>query len=345
MKTKRVGWIVAVGWLIAAMSGGAFSAQARVRIKLATLAQTGTSYYKSLLKLRDEWRRLSHGQVDLIIYADGKLGGEAKTVSLLRLNAIQAAMLTAVGLTEIEKGVEGLQSFPMGFRDLQEVDYIGKRLHPLLEKRIEAKGFVVLFWSDAGWVRFFATKPIYRPEELKKLKLFTWAGDPKTVKLYKAHGFHVVPLETSEIAPALETGMIDVVPAPPIFILASQLDRRARYMLDLNWAPLIGALIIRKDTWQKIPADLRPKLKEVAEQIGEKIKQEGRREAEEAVKAMERRGLKVIHLDPQTVELWRREALKVYPQIRGTIIPPDIFDKAIQLMKEYEQKTSQPAKQ
>ncbi|MCD6338114.1 MAG: TRAP transporter substrate-binding protein DctP [Verrucomicrobia bacterium] len=309
-------------------------ARAAVRIKLATLAQTGTSFHKSLLKLRDEWRRLSNGSVQLIIYPDGKLGGEAKTVALMRLNAIQASMLTAVGLTEIEKGVEGLQSFPMGFRDLEEVDYVGERLRPLLEKRIEAKGFTVLFWSDTGWVRFFTTKPIRLPEELKRLKLFTWAGDPKTVQLYKMHGFNAIPLETADIVTALETGMIEAVPVPPIFALASQLDRKAKYMLDLNWAPLVGALVVRESAWRRIPTGLRPKLREAAERIGREIKIQARKESEEAVRAMERRGLTVIRLPEPIVEQWRREAQKVYPEIRGRIVPADIFDEAMRLLRE-----------
>ena len=91
-------------------------------------------------------------------------------------------MLTAAGLSEIEPGVAGLQNLPMGFRNLDEVDYVGEKLRPLLEARLAAKGFIVLFWSDAGWVRFFSNKPVHRPDDLKRLKLFCWSGNPAQVE-------------------------------------------------------------------------------------------------------------------------------------------------------------------
>src|SRR5437899_985836 len=94
------------------------------RIKLATLAPTGTSYHKSLLAMREAWRRVSNGAMDLVAYPDGKLGGEADTVGLMQINSIQAAMLTAVGLSEIEMAVPGLQNIPMCFQQLAEVDYV-----------------------------------------------------------------------------------------------------------------------------------------------------------------------------------------------------------------------------
>lgn len=328
-RTTMARWVsvLTIAWVCVGLIGAE-------RIKLATLAQTGTSYHKSLLNLRDQWRRVSNGQIDLIIYADGRLGGESKTVSLLNLGAIDAAVLTAVGLTEIERGVNGLQSLPMGFNSLNEVDSLGKVLHPILEERFLKKGYVVLFWADAGWVKFFSTQAVKYPEDLKRLKLFTWAGDPQTVTLYKTHGFNVVPLETSEIVTALQTGMIEAVPCPPVFALTTQIDKRARYMLNINWAPLVGAMIIKVEVWERLPIQIRPELKSIAERIGQEVKQNGRNEAEEAIRAMQRRGLTVIDLEPSVKELWRTEARKAYPKLRGTIIPEDIFDMTIKVLDE-----------
>lgn len=327
--------VVLATLLLGTAAAPLLEAAGRVRIKLATLAPTGSAYHKSLMRLRDQWRQLSGGRVDLVVYADGKLGGEADTVGLMSLNAIQASLLTAVGLAEIEPGTEGLQSIPMGFRSLEEVDYVGHKLQPLLEKRLEAKGFVVLFWSDAGWVRFFTRKPVRTPEDLRRLKLFTWAGSPETVRIYKSAGFHVVPLETADIPPALETGMIDAVPCPPVFALASQIDRRAPYMLEINWGPLVGALVLRKATWESIPADLRAKLAEAAGKTGLEIKRLGREESREAVLAMQRRGLQIIKPTPEEEAQWRAAAEKAYPEIRGTIVPTDIFDAALAALREY----------
>ncbi len=335
--------LAAIGLTLALAVGSARGAEPS-KIKLATLAPTGSSFFKSLQNLREAWKKASHGSLDLIIYGDGKLGGETDTVGLMGVNSVQAAMLTAVGLSEIEPGVEGLQSIPMGFRDLDAVDYVGKKLQPLLEEKLLKKGFMVLFWTDAGWVRFFSKRPVTTPEDLKKLKLFAWAGNPDTLSLYRSAGFNPVPLETADIVPGLQTGLIEAAPAPPVFALATQIDTRAPHMLELNWGPLVGALVIRKPTWEKIPEALRTELLKSAAAVGTEIKAAGRKESDEAVKAMEKRGLKVTRVTPELAETWRKVAEAVYPQIRGKIMPADIYDQTMSLIKEYEAAHPAPGK-
>lgn len=315
----------------------ASTADAAVRLKLATLAPTGSTYHKSLLALRDEWKKTSGGQVELVVYPDGKLGGEADTVNLMAVNSIQAAMLTAVGLSEIEKAVAGLQSLPMGFHSFAEVDYVGSKLQPLLERRLAEKGFVVLFWSDAGWVRLFAKEPFRTPDDLKRFKLFTWAGHPDQVQIYKSAGFNPVPLETADILPGLQTGLIEAAPLAPVFALAGQVDTRAPYMLELNWAPLVGACVVRQEAWQRIPAHLRPALLQAAAKTGAEIKAKGRQESDEAVRAMQTRGLKVTPVSAELEAQWRAAAETAYPKIRGAIVPADVFDQALAAIREFRQ--------
>ena len=144
----------------AGISGlGAFSlttlSAAPVKIRLGTLAPNGSSYYKHLQVMGENWRKAPGGGATLTIYPDGTMGSEADMVRRMKLGQLQAAMVTTSGLSEIEPGATGLQSMPMVFRTLGEVDYIGEKLQPMLEKRLAEKGFIVLFWSDTGWVRFF----------------------------------------------------------------------------------------------------------------------------------------------------------------------------------------------
>lgn len=310
------------------------AASAAPRLKLGTLAPVGTTYHKSLMTMAEVWRKESAGSVDINIFAGGKLGGEAEMVGLMKINSLQAAMLTAVGLAEIEPAVAGLQNLPMGFRDLEEVDYVRERLRPMLEERMERKGFVVLFWSDAGWVRFFSNKPVSRPEDLRKLKLFTWSGSPEGVEIYQSAGFNAVPLETADIVPGLQTRLIDAVPVPPFFALAAQVDTRAPYMLDLNWAPLVGALVVRKETWERIPAAIREKLLKSATVAGSEVKAAGRKEMTDSVAAMEKRGLKVTPVTTELEAEWRRVAETAYPKIRGSLVPADVFDETLRILTE-----------
>jgi TRAP-type C4-dicarboxylate transport system substrate-binding protein len=223
----------------------------------------------------------------------------------------------------------------MIFRDFAEFEYVNEKLRPMLEKRMLEKGFVVLFWVDAGWIRFFSKEPLNTPDDLKHAKLFVWAGNTAQVDIMKHNGYNPVPIETSDILPGLQTGLITAAPVPPIFALASQMDTRAPNMLKINWAPLVGACVIAKDSWDKIPAAARGKLLEAATQAGKEIRASSRKESDDAVEAMKKRGLKVHELSPQMMEQWRTEVEKVYPEVRDRIVPTEIFDEVQRLVKEY----------
>jgi TRAP-type C4-dicarboxylate transport system substrate-binding protein len=256
-------------------------------------------------------------------------------VRLMRVGTLQAGLLTGVGLSDLEPGVAGLQSFPLVFRDYAEFDYVNQRLRPMMERRLEEKGFVMLFWADAGWVRYFFKEPIAAPEEMKARKIFVWSGSVEQVDIMKQLGYNPVPLETADILTSLQTGLINAVSVPPIYAARSQFHTYAPHMLDLRWAVLVGGLVIKKETWERIPPDTRTVLAEAAAVAGREIQENGRKEGDEAVAAMEKRGLKVHRLSPEMEARWVAAAEETYPKIRGKIVPADIFDEVIRLLQEY----------
>ena len=313
----------------------ALAAPAPIKVRLGTLAPKGSSYYKELAAMGEKWRLASNGAVSLTIYPDGTMGGETDMVQRMRLGQLQAGLLTASGLTDIEPGVSGLQLMPMVFHTLDEVDFIVQKLQPMLENRLEAKGFVALFWSDTGWVRFFSKDPVVWPDDLRKTKLFVTAGSTAQIDLYRSVRLNPVPLETVDILPNLQTGLINAIPLPPSYVLASQVDRAAPNMLDLAWAPLVGALVVTRKTWEAIPPETRDAMRQAALEAGVRIKAEARRESVESVEAMRKRGLIVNPLTPEAEAQWRREIEAAYPKIRGTIVPADIFDEVTNQLALY----------
>jgi TRAP-type C4-dicarboxylate transport system substrate-binding protein len=325
--------VLACGLLAGALNSS--NLEAASRISLGTLAPRGSIYHQSLQSMAEKWRQAPGGGVRLVVYPDGTQGGEADMVRLMRVGTLQAGLLTAVGLSELEPGVAGLQSFPLAFRDYAEFDYVNERLRPMMERRLAEKGFVMLFWADAGWVRYFFKEPISTPEELKTRKLFVWAGSVDQVDIMKRLGYNPVPLETADILTSLQTGLINAVSVPPIYAARSQFHTYAPHMVDLKWAVLVGGLVIKKDAWEAIPAETRKVLAAAADVAGREIQENGRKEGDEAVAAMQKRGLKVHRLTPEIEARWVAAAEETYPRIRGTIVPVDIFDEVQRLLQEY----------
>ncbi len=316
------------------------SAQKPPVVKLATVLPSGTSYHKILQAMAEEWRK-APGGVPVTIYTGSQMGDEADIVRRMGIGQLHAGVLSVAGLSEIEKSVTALAYLPMMFRSLDEVDYVGGKLQPELEARLLKKGYVVLFWGDTGFIKFFSKEPVLGPEDLKRHKLFAWAGDTHQVDLVKSLGYQPVPLVTGDILPGLQTGLISAISTAPFYALAGQIYGPARHMLDLNWAPLVGATVISKKTWDAIPAATRGALEVSARSAGGQMRARGRAEADQAVEAMKKRGLQVHPVSPQIEAEWRRFAEQIYPKIRGALVPADLFDEVQRLLKEYRAK---PAK-
>lgn len=342
MKSITAGLALLGFWMLAICAPSAslpdLYAMDAVTIRLGTLAPTGSSFHAALVEMGQKWRDASGGKVKLVIYPDGTQGGEADMVRLMRAGVLTAGMFTVVGLSEIDDSVGGLSFMPLAFRSWEEYDYVLEKLSPRLEKALGDKGFVVLFWGDAGWVRFFSKAPALRPDDFKKFKIFTWAGNAYQVDLMKSLGYHPVPLETADILPGLRTNLINAIPISPNNALMGQIYTAASNMLDLKWSILSGAAIVRKDTWDKIPPDIQKELHKAAAVAGGKIRASDRREDEESIAAMRKKGLTVHAVSPAIEMEWQRLVETIYPQLRGKTVPADIFDEVLRLVAEYRSK-------
>ena len=304
-------------------------------IKMGTLAPDGSPWHQTLQSMGERWRKISAGQVKLVIYPGGVLGDEPDMVNKMRIGQIQAAGLSGAGLSGIEPGVMALQ-IPMMFESYEELDYVRERVAPRLEKMIEARGFLVLNWGDVGWVHFFTTRPATRLADMRNMKLWTWAGDTNdTLELWKSNGFRAVPLAATDILTGLQTGLIEAVPTTPLYALLNQSFGIARNMIDVKWAPLIGATLVSRRTWDSLPAGQRSDMMNAAREAGESLRGSIRKMGDEAVATMQKRRLQVIHVDAATVAEWRKEAEGVYPKLRGGQIPAELFDQVRKLRDEY----------
>lgn len=309
--------------------------QEPVKIRLGTLAPRGTSWHRSLLEMGEKWRTAQGSGAAFIVYTDGSQGGEADMVRRMRVGQLNAALLSVVGLTEIDDSVAALQKMPMVFRSWDELDHLREKLRPRLEKRFLDKGFVVLCWGDAGWVRFFSKEPALQPADYRRMKLFAWAGDNPQADIMKSLGYQPVVLEISDILPGLQTGMVNMVPSTPFWALTLQFYKHAPYMLDMNWVPLVGAVVMTRKAFDAMSPSAQSTLRQAGEIAGADLRAISRRENEEAVEAMKKRGLKVQAVSPELEAQWRKVAEQAYPMIRGNLVPAELFDEVQLLLREY----------
>jgi TRAP-type C4-dicarboxylate transport system substrate-binding protein len=325
--------------LALAVAGGASRYPARadetIKVRLGTLAPRGSFYHHVLQEMAEKWRQAQGAGASFTIFTDGTQGGEADMVRRMRIGQLNAALITVVGLMQIERSAAALQVMPLVFRNWEELDFVREKITAKLDQRMLEKGFVVLFWGDAGWVRYFSREPARRPEDFKNRKIFAWAGDNDQIQVMKALGYQPVPLETADILPGLQTGLINVVPSATYYALAGQFNTIAHYMLDLRWVPIVGAAVVTRQVWDAMSPAGREQLLAAARVAGPQMRSHARKEDDEAVEAMKKRGL-VVHTPTSEEEAeWRRTVEQAYPRIRGTLVPADAFDEVIALLREY----------
>ncbi|MBH9551506.1 TRAP transporter substrate-binding protein DctP [Inhella sp. 4Y17] len=311
----------------------ATQAQGLMQLRIGTVAPKGSSHHQQLLEMGEAWRAAQGPGAKVTVFTDGSQGGEHELLRRLRIGQLQGAMMTVVGLRDIEPSVSALQNLPLLFRSWDEVDAVREKLRAGLEKRFLDKGFVVVAWGDAGWVRFFSKTAAVRPDDFKPLKFFSWGPETEQQALMKGLGYTPVPLETNDVLPALQTGMIQVVPTTPYFALATQVFGPAPHMLDLNWAPVVGAVVVTAKAWEAMSPAAQVALKAAGEKAGVAIRAAARREVEESVEAMRKRGLQVHKPTPEQLKEWTDLAEKLYPKLRGSLVPAETFDEVMAHVK------------
>lgn len=320
---------IALGLLV---SANTFAAP---QLRIGTLAPKNSLYHRQLMEVGEAWRTAQGEGAKYVIYPDGSQGGETDMARRMRIGQLQGALLSVVGLREIEPSIAARQSMPLLFRSWDEVDYVRDKMRPGMEKKFLEKGFVVLAWGDAGWVRFFSKEAAVRPDDYKKMKFFAWAGEHEQQEIMKSLGYTPVPLETSDILPSIQTGMINAVPATPYFALASQVYNTAPHMLDINWAPIVGALVVTKKSWDEMSPATQEAVRAAGLKAGAQMRSKARQEVDEAVEAMKKRGLQVHTPTPEQMKEWTDLADKLYPRIRGKMVPAETFDEVFVLLKAY----------
>ncbi len=300
-------------------------------IKLATVVPQMSVWEKNLKQMGDEWKDATGGRVTVTVYAGGSQGDEATALRKMRLDALQAAAFTVVGLGQIDWSFN-VFDIPFFFDSYDELNYVTDKLTPELRKRIEPKGFMLLNWGHGGWTQIFTKKPVQTVDDLRHIKLWTSAGNDKQVAWFKANGFQPRPMAMTDILTGLTTGMLEGMPTTPLAAMLFQWDKQTPYMLELGLAPVVGAGVITTKAWNAIPAADKPKLLAAANGVEQRLRVEVPKLDASAVENMTKRGLTVTKaVGPE----WKTQLDDLAKTMRGESVPKDMFDLALKARTEY----------
>jgi TRAP-type C4-dicarboxylate transport system substrate-binding protein len=339
MRTRLPSFVLVVAVFL--LVGGSQAPRAQsATIKLATIVPDGSVWDKALKKMAVDWSTATDGRVTTTVYTGGTQGDDPTVLRKIRLGALQGASLTVIGLANID-GAFNVFNVPFFFDNYDELNAVIEKLTPTLRQRVEAKGFVLVHWGHAGWLQVFSKRPVQTVADLKSIKLYTSAGDDRMTQWYKGQGFQPRAMATTDILTGLTTGMIDGMPSPPIAAMAFQWYKQTPFMLDIGLAPLVGATVISKKTWDAISSADRAKMLEISAAVEKQLQVDVPKQDALAVAMMSAQGLKVTKAAGAD---WRNEAEILSKTMRGEMVPPDIFDMAVKERDAFRQRKAAAAK-
>jgi TRAP-type C4-dicarboxylate transport system substrate-binding protein len=303
-----------------------------IEVRLASLLPRNSDWGKALDRLAADWARVTNNQVRLRVIHDGIEGGETKMLSSLAANNIQAALFTSSGLSELCPEIMTV-SVPFNIKNDTELDLVLKDVLPALEARM-SKNYTVLTWAKGGWVSVFSKEPVIVPDDLRRQKIATSTELKEVNMVFKTMGFQVVETDIPDLGPKLANNMINALYFIPAMIAPMGLHRNLKHMMGVPIAPVMGAIVINRVTWNKISPDRQRELLRITQKMAAEFDVSVSKTNANAVAMMGRDGLKVNTLSQEQIDLWQGELFKTMPKLMGTTFDSDLYQQVNRILEK-----------
>jgi TRAP-type C4-dicarboxylate transport system substrate-binding protein len=309
-------------------------------IKLATLAPEGSSWIETFHAIDAEVREKTGKQVRFKFYPGGVLGDEKDMLRKMHIGQIHAAALTSAGLSAIFSEMDVFQ-IPFLFQSHNEVDYILKEMDTFFRNGFDKNNYTLLGWSEGGFVRLMSTTPVATLDDLRKVKVWTWEDAPMTKVIFDEADVSAIPLSVPDVLVGLQTGLVDVVYAPPTGAISLQWFTKTKYMTDVSLIYLIGAVVMKKKEFNKMSPAHQKILMDVCQRQMTRLKTTIRKENQEAIQVMVKHGVKIITPSPEQVAEFKKVSAKAMQRIEGESFSKKVRDEVTAKLEAYRKKNQQ----
>jgi TRAP-type C4-dicarboxylate transport system substrate-binding protein len=307
-------------------TAGSRAAEPEYEIKLATLAPENSSLMQIFREMDLELRRETNGRVGFRIFAGFVLGDEQDVLRKLRIGLVQAATFTDTTLTAVNPDIRVLQ-VPFLFKNYKEVDYILDKMGGDFAQGFAAKGYEVLGWSELGFIYIMSTVPIATVADLKGAKVWTRADSPMANAVFSRADVTPVTIEAPDVLVALQTNLLQVVYNSPYYALITQWYSRIKYLSDLPLAYIGGALLIDARTLARLPTQDRETLRRVCVKYLRRLTEKTRKDNEEALDIILRRGVKRLTPAPREVDHFKGLLDQALSELDPRYLPRDVLQR------------------
>jgi TRAP-type C4-dicarboxylate transport system substrate-binding protein len=308
--------------------------QTPLTLKLATLAPDGSAWMQVVKAAADEAQQKTGNAVQFRIYPGGVMGDERDMIRKMHVGQIHGSMLSSASLASMFSEIDVLQ-IPFLFSSYAEADFVVAKMEDGFKSGLEKNGYVALGWSEAGFVYLMSTVPVDTLEQLRKTKVWIWSDSPMAKAIFSEAGVIGVPLSISDVLVGLQTGLVEVVYAPPSVAIALQWFTRIKYLTDAPLNYILGALVVKKDAFDKLSPPHRAVVKEVFQRQMLRLKEIVRAENQEALAVMQKQGVVLLAPGKETVADFKAISEKAMLKEEGHKFTAQTKEQAFGWLKAY----------
>ncbi len=318
--------------LLLGLSSAATAAPAKVVIRFATLAPSGSPWDNVLQRVRRVIEKKTAGEVTMKIFA-GTTGDDTAMNRKIRLGQLDAAGMTGVGLGE-HVPESRIFEVPFLFASPKQQQCVRAKLEADLIKKFDQKGFVFIGWADVGSVYLFSKKPIAKVADLSGTKPWVWKSDPVGIATFAAFNINGTQLQIQDVKQSLQTGLVDTVYNTPMALTALQWEEHLEHVIDVAVSNAIGAVIVTKTLWAQLNPEQQKIVAESTKGFLDALAKLTVRDNKKSLDGMVEEGLNRVPPDKAALQDFQTKGRVIAKALVGKLYDQSYLDLVLRYMGE-----------
>lgn len=294
--------VIAAAWLALAACpaiAGAGKTDPPLYGRAVAFAQAGSPHDRLWQDFKT--RAAADTSIRIDYFIRGERGGEEQMMHDLRRGRVHIGAISLQGLSSTIPELT-IPMIPFLFESEAEVDFVyDEYLLDLFNDIAAEKGLVFLMWAAVGWNNIYSRVPILTPEDARGRRL---RGSPNAAaqSFLKAINADAIPLGSTDLVPALQTGLIDGGITSTLFHFYVTRKYADHFTLTRHTYDM-GAMVVNRAWFEKATAAQRGTIRSA---WGKPVEARAlvRRVAAEALRTMREEGISVHELTPAQRARW-----------------------------------------
>jgi len=274
-------------------------------LKIATVAPDGTHWMEEMRKGAGEIAKQTAGRVKFRFYPGGVMGNDKSVLRKIRIGQLQGGAITGGGLSDIY-GDTQIYSLPFLFNSYAEVDYVRKRIDPILISGLEKKGFISFGISEGGFAYLMSANPVAGVDDLRGHKVWVPEGDDISRAAFEAANVSPISLPLTDVLTGLQTGLVDTIESSTVGTIALQWYTQVKYLNDAPLMYLYGTMVVDRKAFDKLSSADQAIVRTVMGDVFKRLDRINRADNEEAKEVLKQHGITFVHSTDAETRHWRK---------------------------------------